>query len=444
MRSIGYFPARLCRALVAGGTLMAGSAGATDLEIHGSNTIGATLAPMLVEGFLEHRTGKAVQVTGNGRDNESVLRTTGSDDPIQVLVAAHGSSTGFKALASGAADIWASSRPVRTSEVTHLSDRADLTALDNEHVIAIDGLAILVHPSNPVSQLSIETLANVFAGNIRNWSELGGADRTIRLYARDNRSGTWDTFESLVLGDDHTLAATARRYESNDRLSDDVSNDPAGIGFAGLASVRNSKVLAISDGNAPALKPNQLTVASEDYPLSRRLFMYTPGDETPDLARALIQFALSSDGQALVADSGFISQNPIAVKPELGANVPDTFRRLTENYRRLTVNFRFAEGRTRLDNKARRDLQRMSDFLEQEQRSADELMLIGYADQQSNELRAQMISELRALSVRKALQDRGLGAIAYTGYGHYLPVGSAGGDQGAQRNGRVEVWIRDR
>ncbi|MBB5319789.1 substrate-binding domain-containing protein [Marinobacter oulmenensis] len=409
-----------------------------DLEIHGSNTVGATLAPMLVTGYLEQLTGGSVSTGGTGAPNEKILSVGQDNDRISVLVAAHGSSTGFRALNEGQANIWAASRPAKPAEVEQLSDRADMTSLDSEHVIAIDGLAILVHPSNPIVRLSIENLARIFSGEVRNWSELGGPNREIHLYARDNRSGTWDTFSSLVLGKAYELHESARRYESNDQLSDDVARDPAGIGFSGLASVRDSKLLAISDGNAPALKPNQLTVATEDYPLSRRLFMYTLGNQTTTMASGLIEFALGQKGQDLVADSGFISQNPIAVKPEFDATVPRTFQQLTSNYQRLTVNFRFAEGRTRLDNKALRDLLRVKQYLRRHNRTPDDLMLIGFADAQSHELRAQMISELRALSVSTALRKNGLLDVAYTGYGQYMPVG----DTGSPRNGRVEVWIK--
>ncbi|MDX1801955.1 MAG: substrate-binding domain-containing protein, partial [Marinobacter sp.] len=275
-----------------------------------------------------------------------------------------------------------------------------------------------------------------------NWSEVGGPDQAIQVYARDNRSGTWDTFKHLVLAGHYKLTGKALRYESNDQLSDDVSHDPAGIGFAGFASVRNSKLLAISDGTAPALKPSKLTVATEDYPLSRRLYLYTPGKTGKPLVQAFIEYAQSQTGQDIVARSGFFSQNPIAVNPVQDDSVPDTFKRLTERYQRLSVNFRFAEGRTRLDNKAKRDLLRIQHYLGQHQKTGNDLMLIGFADQQSNELRAQMISELRALSVSKALRELGTRVTGITGYGHYMPVGAAGGSSGAQRNGRVEVWIR--
>lgn len=417
---------------------------AEQMEIHGSNTIGARLAPMLVEGFLRSRGNDPVQTFSNGKHNEKLLTGNPGGTPIRILVAAHGSSTGFKALKFKNADLWASSRPVKSAEVQQMAGRANLRDSGNEHVIAIDGLAVLVHPSNRIDQLSIDTLARIFSGEIKNWSEVGGANQPIKLYARDDRSGTWDTFKSLVLGKHHPLHVSSRRYESNDRLSDDVSADPGGIGFSGLASVRNSKLLAISDGEAPALKPSRLSVASEDYPLSRRLFMYTPGDATTGMAKDFVEFVLGAQGQTIVAKSGFVSQNPLAVKPDLSDSTPPTFKLLTQNYQRLTVNFRFSEGRTTLDNKAKRDLKRVAGYLRRENRNADDLMLIGFADQQTNELRAQMISELRALSVRKALAEVGIRDASHTGYGHYMPVGMAGGKSGQRRNGRVEVWVRDR
>lgn len=416
---------------------------ADELRIHGSNTIGATLAPMLVEGFLNSRGSEPVQTLAHNKRNEKLLIGSQGATAFHVRIAAHGSSTGFAALLAKEADVWASSRPVKPAELHQMTGRADLSSPENEHVIAIDGLALLVHPSNPVNQLSIDDLARIFSGHIRNWSEVGGANQTIVLYARDDRSGTWDTFKSLVLNKPYTLHASARRYESNDRLSDDVSADPGGIGFAALASVRNSKLLAISDGSAPALKPSQLSVASEDYPLSRRLYMYTPGDATSAMASDFVEFVLGEKGQALVAQSGFVAQNPLAVEPALTDRAPETFRLLTQNYKRLTVNFRFSEGRTRLDTKAQRDLQRLAEYLHRERRSANDLMLIGFADQQTDELRAQMISELRALSVHKALSDVGVQDVRYTGYGHYMPVGATGGKKGQRRNGRVEVWIRN-
>lgn len=412
------------------------------LEIHGSNTVGATLAPMLMTGFLEQLAGQSVASTATGTENEALLSTTLDGNPLTILVAAHGTSTGFASMLANQADIWAASRRVNDREIAAMASRADMTSADSEHVIAIDGLAILVHPSNPVEQLSIDNLAKIFAGEIDNWAAVGGPDQAIQIYARDEQSGTWDTFKELVLAGQYALTDTALRYESNDQLSDDVSRNPAGIGFSGFASVRDSKLLAISDGTAPALKPSELSVATEDYPLSRRLYLYTPGTTGNPLAQDFINYAQSQAGQNIVAQSGFFSQNPFAVDPVQDASVPDTFKRLTERFQRLSVNVRFAEGHTQLDNKAKQDLLRIQHYLKDAGKTGKDLMLIGFADQQNDELRAQMISELRALSASIALRDIGIQVSGHTGYGHYMPVGSAGGDVGARRNGRVEVWVR--
>lgn len=415
---------------------------AHDLEIHGSNTIGATLAPMLVTGFLEQLTGKSVTVSPTGTENEAVLRTTHDGRPLTVLVAAHGTSTGFTSLAADKSDIWAASRRVKSNEAADMASRADMTDAASEHIVAIDGLAILVHPSNPVDQLNIDTLARIFAGEITNWSAVGGPDRTIKVYARDDQSGTWDTFKDLVLAGKFTLTGQALRYESNDELSADVSRDPTGIGFAGYASVGTSKLLAIADGDAPPLRPSKLSVATEDYPLARRLYFYTAGTTGKPLTQAFIDYAHSQAGQDIVAESGFFSQNLFAVDPMQDANVTESFKRLTQNYQRLSLNIRFAEGHTRLDNKARRDLLRLQEYMQQSGKTGKDLMLVGFADKQTDEFRAQLISELRALSASKALRELGTVVHGHTGYGHYMPVGSAGGEAGAQRNGRVEVWVR--
>ena len=428
----------LCFAMV----FLPGLVSAHALEIHGSNTIGATLAPMLMTRFLEQLSGQPVISSASSTENETLLSTSKDGKPLTVLVAAHGSSTGFTAMQANQADIWAASRRVKPAEIAAMAARADMTSADSEHVIAIDGLAILVHPANPVDQLSIETLAQIFAGEITNWSAVGGPDRTIQVYARDEQSGTWDTFKDLVLRGQYAMTDGARRYESNDQLSADVSRDPAGIGFAGFASVGNSKLLAIADGNAPALKPSKLSVATEDYPLSRRLYLYTPAQTGEPLAQSFIDFTQSHAGQEIVAQSGFFSQTPFAVDPVLDDSVPETFKRLTARYQRLSVNIRFAEGNTTLDNKAHRDLLRIQTYLADTGKTGSDIMLIGFADQQSNELRAQMISELRAQTASKALRELGTVVQGYVGYGHYMQVGSAGGETGAQRNGRVEVWVQ--
>lgn len=412
--------------------------------IHGSNTIGASLAPNLVADYLKAKGAVNVKNHATKVDNEKIIQATipGSLEQVKVKIAAHGSSTGFKGLLDGSADIAASSRPIKDKEVKKLSHLGDMRSNSSEHIVGIDGLAIIVHPSNPLNQLTKQTIARLFSGEISNWKALGGQDQPVSLYARDNNSGTWDTFKNLVLGKKHTLSTSARRFESNDQLSETVSNNPGAIGFTGVASTNNSKVLAVSDGESRALMPVQLSIATEDYPLARRLYFYTSSKSSNNLVNEFIAYTGAYEGQEVVNDTGFVSQNIIASQPADDPTVPDTFKKLVNGYQRLSVNFRFSEGRTRLDNKAERDIDRLIAFIDQHELAPENVMLIGYSDRQSNELRAQLISEIRALSVKKALKKRGKVIKAYTGYGQYMPLATTDGNKGVFKNGRVEVWAQ--
>jgi len=231
---------------------------------------------MLVAGLLEAKGFHSVRIAPAGRENEQRITAIDSQGaPVQALVAAHGTGTGFSGLKDGTADLAAASRPIKPAEAESLAALGNLRSAAAEQVIAIDGLAVIVHPGNKVGSLSVEQVARLFAGEITNWRELGGNDQPIELHARDDQSGTYDTFKELVLaGQGKVLAATARRYESNDALSQTVSSRPGAIGFVGLASVGTSKALSITDGGSQPMPPSTALVATEDYPLSRRLFLY--------------------------------------------------------------------------------------------------------------------------------------------------------------------------
>ena len=419
---------------------------ANTLSIQGSNTIGASLAPALVVGYLQSLAAKNVEFSAV-KENES--RITAKLEPRLTLngnssfsliidIAAHGSSTGFRALLNQKADIAAASRPAKKKEIEQLAELTQLTSSRSEHIIGIDGLAIILHPNNPINELSVKQVAAIFSGEIKNWIELGGRFGKIRLYARDNKSGTWDSFKRMVLGKDK-LASNAVRFEANDELSDDVSRDVNGIGFVGLPSVRRAKLIAISDGFAKALKPNQLTVSTEDYALSRRLYFYTDDDSNNPHVRPFIQYVQSPQGQKIVADKGFISQNVEVVKPVDYYELPLDFQLLAGEGQRLTVNFRFKEGSAKLDNRALRDVQRLVDF--SVQNPEKKLILIGFGDEKKSKARSKLLSKLRAMAVRRELVKLGVYPKFNYGYGEQLPVASNQRASGKLKNRRVEVWL---
>jgi phosphate transport system substrate-binding protein len=262
------------------------------------------------------------------------------------------------------------------------------------------------------------------------------------VYARDDRSGTWDTFKSLVLAKDYRLAATARRFESNDELSDRVAADRAAIGFVGLASVRNSKLLAIADAATAAIKPDRLTVATEDYPLSRRLYFYLPTQgKLNDQAAEYVDHCLSERGQDIVSQVGFVTQNIIAVDQPQFDNGPPSYRRLAEYAQRLSVNFRFAEGSSLLDNKAKKDIRRVASFLKRPENSRRSVYLVGFSDQASEGKYVDLIARFRALSVQAQLMREDIAVVESLSLGAFLPVAAENNRSARLKNSRVEIWL---
>lgn len=412
------------------------------LRIQGSNTIGAHLAPALAAGLLRQQGVAHPEQQISGPNEVSVSGRDAQGRLLQITVAAHGSGTGFVALAEGSAELAASSRPIKDSEQASLASLGDLRSASAEQVIALDGLAIIVHPDNPVQQLDIAQVAALFAGEIDNWQALGGPAGAVRLYARDDNSGTFDTFKELVLSSQgKQLAGAAQRFESSDELSERVSQDPQAIGFIGLPYIRQAKALHIADQGSQAMPVSRELISTEDYPLSRRLFFYLKPDESNPWARALVEFAQSAEGQAIVTANGFIGQQVQAMRVAVDASQPRVYQRLAAQAQRLSVNFRFREGSAELDNKALHDLQRLLDYLKANDKQHRQLVLVGFGDPKSDPARAALLSKLRAMAVRRELARAGILPRDILGLGEQLPVASNQQDDGRLKNRRVEVWV---
>jgi len=415
------------------------------LRIHGSNTVGAALAPKLVHGWLAENNYKLVSDYESADQERLIIAKKRTGDILKIEIYAHGSSTSFRSLGAGIADIGMSSRPIKKKEIKKLAELGKMDSPETEYIIAIDGLAVIVNKENPLRHIDKSKLKGIFSGKIRDWSELGVAKGRINVYARDDKSGTYDTFKNLVLTKKIPLIKSARRYESNAELSDDVSKDPHGIGFVGLAYVRNSKALSISEDNAQALYPDEFNVATEDYALSRRLFLYVPKYNRHILAESFAEFAESDKGQTIAAEVGFVSQKVIAFEKQPTINAPSEFKKFTENAKRLSLNIRFREGMTTLDNKALHDVDRLVQYMEKPENKDKRLLLFGFAD--ADEVIPYMSLSLsieRADRVSDVLQRFQLNPDRVRGYGQELPVSSNKTQQGRIRNRRVEVWVHDR
>lgn len=414
------------------------------LRIQGSNTVGAQLVPELIQAWLKEKGYGSIKLVK--KDEMTILRGNHENgNTIKVKIEAKGSSTGFKGLQQGTADLGMSSRRIKQKEIDALSSLGEMTSMESEHVIALDGIAVIVHSSNPLAALKKSKIRDIFAGKITNWKTLGGTPGRINLYARDDESGTFEVFKKLVLGKKTPLSKKAKRFADNAKLSAEVTNDPHGIGFVGLPYILNSKAVAISDGEAPAIAPSKFSVATEDYALSRRLYMYTP-QQLPDesLTRDFIKYVHSDAAQNTVEQVGFITQQIFLSEDEAGEQYPEKMRKLAEGAKRLSVNMRFTERTVYLDNKAKRDADRVYNFLKQTGKLKSGLLLFGFAENKPNGMRSISFNRSirRADQVAKYLSNKDVRITTSRGYGGKAPVASNETLLGQEKNRRVELWLK--
>jgi phosphate transport system substrate-binding protein len=409
------------------------------VRLHGSNTIGAELAPALAEAFLAKETGAAAPVRKHVAEDEIRVEARGSDGEVSAIeIQAHGSATAFGDLANDACDIGMASRRIHPDELERLAAKGAMASAASEHVIGLDGIAVIVNPANPLDRLTKAQLASIFDGETPRWSDVGGAAAPIAVHARDDRSGTYDTFKALVLGP-HALTVSAKRYESSDALADMVAGDVSAIGFVGLSSIRSAKAVMIQDGASQPLLPSPTTVATEDYPLSRRLYLYEPSG-APAAARRFVDFALSDEGQAIVAHVGFVDLRPACDPNAAGCTACSAeLKTAVDGACRLSMDFRFDPATKQLDTRALRDLQRLGALLARGDFARRKVLLFGFGGEGGKRTDEEALGLARAETVAAQLRARGLTVGAVRGFATPTVVRDAGD---ADRTSRVEVWLR--
>ncbi len=218
---------------------------------------------------------------------------------VNVTVSESGSGNGAKALVNGMCDIADMSRFMKDEEFKAAVAKGVFPVA---HVVAVDGIAIIVHPSNPVTGLTVEQVRDIYTGKITSWKQLGGPDVKIVLISRDTNSGTYESFEELVMNK-AKIVATAEYVGSNGAIRQRVQSTPAAIGYVGLGFAdRTVKALKINN-----VAPDNATVSSGVYPVARPLYMFTNG--YPKLGshlHAFITLYLGPKGQEIVEEIGFV------------------------------------------------------------------------------------------------------------------------------------------
>jgi phosphate transport system substrate-binding protein len=222
-------------------------------------------------------------------------RSTG----VEVTVSESGSGNGAKSLINKTCDIADMSRPMKENEIAAAKSQG-VNPVPN--VVALDGLAIIVHPSNRVKGLTRAQVRGIYIGTYTNWNQVGGPNAPIIMIQRESNSGTQDTFKELVLGEENKVSDKAETQASNGAVKSRVASTPHAIGFVGLGYVDHSVKALPIDG----VKADVRTVKNGTYTLHRKLFMYTNGQPTGDVKK-FIDIPKTATGKRMINEIGFVN-----------------------------------------------------------------------------------------------------------------------------------------
>jgi phosphate transport system substrate-binding protein len=260
------------------------------------------------------------------RKNDNLIQLKGSDTMVNlgqawaedymnkhstefIAVTGGGSGTGIASLISGSCQIAMSSRPVKEKEIKLAKEHGREPV---EFVAALDGIAVIVNVANPVKQVTLAQLADIFTGRIKNWKELGGNDQPIVLLSREVNSGTHMYFkEHVICRNDKKckdeFAPSALMLPSSQAIVDEVMGNAGGIGYLGLGYVTEKvRLLDVAkvDGQ-PYVTPTTETIQSGTYPISRPLYLYSNG-VPQGLVKRFIEYVLSQEGRTVTVATDFI------------------------------------------------------------------------------------------------------------------------------------------
>jgi phosphate transport system substrate-binding protein len=463
----GRQPAVAAAAPVTGPTPRAGAASKV-IGIHGSTAIGWDLMPALIRAYAAKLGGTATTIAGPNPLEElyKVFDARGRETALFDLKR-YGTPTGFAALEDGSAQIAMASRPIDDNEAARLARAGtrNIRSPQYEHVLALDGLVVIVAQDNPAVSLSIDNIAKIFAGQLTDWEQVGLPPGTIKTYLPNRTSGAYSIFESLVM-QPHRLELTQslNLLLSTAEVADAVAADPNGIGVTSFAYVRGAKALNVESSCGLITRPSVFTVKTEEYPFTRRLYLYTAAKPANPHVKGFLDFALSQDAQKVIADAQFVDQTPDSLGfEEQGGRIAYALNAPNEDFdiaqmreliadmngaRRLSITFRFRSASIELDTKARSDVDRLVELYATPELRGKHLLLLGYADSVGPYPANGALSVRRATAVRDTLVAAGKGIIdpalvVPKGYSELAPIACNDQLEGRNLNRRVEAWVRD-
>ncbi len=391
---------------------------------------------------------------------------TADDEPGTMLIQEASQRAAFEALLSGETKFLFSTAPISDELADEFvaAGQPDLRDPGREVVVALDAIAPSVHEENTIRDLPLPTIARIAAGRIKNWNEIGGPDLEIRMVLPDDDTSIAALFDDRVMRPNRLrLSRQLERVANEAEAAAIVASDPAAITLTSAALADGVKELPLREVCGPLSVPTDFAIKAEEYPLARRLFLYTSEQVLSQSVKEFISFAGSAEAQAQFGDFGFFGQTvenvPMTLQGArlasaiLQTDTADVFeqtRNLMETLTladRLSTTFRFEPGSTELDNKSLRDAVRVSEYLMQPENVNREILLFGFTDSVGRNDLNNLLSLQQAVKIKEAIIAASSGRIpddriVVTSYGSIAPVGCNDTAEGRNSNRRVEVWLR--
>jgi len=268
----------------------------------------AAICAFLAGVYTPHALGQGRNITVKGSDTMVILGQRwaetymGKNKGSTIQVTGGGSGTGIASLINGTCDIAESSRPMKDAEKVQTRQKRGKDVV--EIPVALDALAVYVHESNPVSELSVPQLKGIYTGAVKNWKDVGGKDERIILYGRENSSGTYVYFKEHVL-ENADYFPTTQTLPGTAAVINAVARDRRGIGYGGIAYGKGIKHVRVKkDATSPAIEPTMANAQSGTYPISRFLYWYFAGEPAGDLKK-FADWVMTKDGQSVVENVGY-------------------------------------------------------------------------------------------------------------------------------------------
>ncbi|MBO9716383.1 MAG: substrate-binding domain-containing protein [Pseudoxanthomonas sp.] len=416
------------------------------MRIHGSNSIGATLMPALVEDWLASMDYQQVRRVPR---SPALMEIHAVRDglPLVVEIDKHGAAPGFAALVRGDAELAMLARQPDPRERDDGWQLGDLSSPEQEYVLALNGAAVVVNKDNPLRRIDVAQLRALLAGEVRDWSQLGGRGGPVRVQLGPERGGLEDFVRERITAGRTPHPATLVRNGDLRAAARAVAHDPSALAIVELTTPLPAGVraVAVADGGV-AVAPDAAGVRSRDYPLVRPYTLYG-GQMMSALGRSFAMYTITARAQDVVRAQGLVALDvaaPPAVAADATVRLPEEYRHAVDGAVRLPLALRFnlKSLTTIYDGYSAQQLERVVAWMKRPENRGRSLSVVGFASEDpGNRLFATTTSNNRADIVVAYLVGNGIAVQRSRGLGSLQPLAAGDDENARRRNERVELWL---